>query len=83
MAIMKMKDARKLGDKDIDKKLSELRLELTKEKANIAIGANAVSPGRIKEIRRAVARLLTVKDERKKAAKQTSSAKNSKKAGEK
>jgi large subunit ribosomal protein L29 len=66
MAVLRTKDARKLGEKDIDKKLNELRLELTKERANIAIGASATSPGRIREIRRAVARILTVKNERQK-----------------
>lgn len=69
MAVLRTKDIKKLGEKDLDKKLSELRLELTKERANIAIGASATSPGRIKEIRRAIARINTVKNDLKKHAK--------------
>jgi len=65
MAILKVKEARKLGDKEMEKRLAELRLELTKEKAGIAIGASATSPGRIREIRKAIARILTVKGEKK------------------
>jgi len=64
MAIIRTGDARKLSEKDLDKKLSELKLELTKEKASISIGASATSPGRIKEIKRATARILTVKKEK-------------------
>ncbi|RLI96239.1 MAG: 50S ribosomal protein L29 [Candidatus Aenigmatarchaeota archaeon] len=64
MAIIRTKDVRKLGDKDLDKKLNELRLELTKERANIAIGASATSPGRIKEIRKSIARIRTVKNQK-------------------
>jgi len=66
MAILKIKDVKKLGEKDLDKKLNELRLELTKERANIAIGASATSPGRIREIRRAIARILTARNEKQK-----------------
>ena len=64
MAVIRAKDLKKLGEKDLEKKLNELRLELTKERASIAIGASATSPGRIREIRRAIARILTAKNER-------------------
>lgn len=64
MAVLRIKDVKKLGEKDLDKKLNELRLELTKERASIAIGASATSPGRIREIRRVIARILTVKNEK-------------------
>jgi large subunit ribosomal protein L29 len=69
MAVLRTKEIKKLGEKDLDKKLSELRLELTKERANIAIGASATSPGRIKEIRRAIARINTVKNDLKRQTK--------------
>ncbi len=64
MAVIRTKDARKLSDKELDKKLSELRLELTKERASISIGASATSPGRIREIKKAIAKILTVRDEK-------------------
>jgi large subunit ribosomal protein L29 len=64
MAILRMKEIRKMEGKDMDKNLKDLRLELSKERASINIGASAKSPGRVKEIRRTVARILTVKRER-------------------
>jgi len=64
MAILRVKDIRKLNDKELDKKLNELKLELAKEKANTSIGANVVSPGKIKEIRRIIARILSIKKEK-------------------
>jgi len=48
----------------LDKRMDELKLELSKERANINIGAPVTSPGRVKEIRKTVARILTVKNER-------------------
>ena len=63
MAIIRIKDVRKLDEKDRQKRINELRLEFAKEKANIAIGANVTSPGRLKEIRKTIARVLTVQNE--------------------
>jgi large subunit ribosomal protein L29 len=64
MAIIRAKDARNLDSQEIDKKLSELRLEMAKERANISVGATTTSPGRIREIRRTIARLNTIKKEK-------------------
>ncbi len=63
MAILRVKDVRKLGEKELRDKLDELKLELSKERANIAIGASASSPGKIREIRRAIARIKTAQKE--------------------
>ncbi len=65
MAILRMKDIRKMDEKEMGKHMKEMRLEMSKEKANIHIGASVISPGRIKEIRRTIARILTVKGEKK------------------
>ncbi len=62
MAILRMKDLKKMDEKELDKNLNELRLELSKEKANIHIGASVTSPGRLKEIRRTIARIKTIKE---------------------
>ncbi len=66
MAVLKNKDIRKLDDKETSKKLDELRLELSKERAKINIGATVTSPGRIKELRKAISRILTVEREKSK-----------------
>ena len=65
MAILRVKDVKKLGEKELIEKLNELKLELAKERANIAIGATVTSPGRIKEIRRGIARIETERTNRK------------------
>ncbi len=44
---------------DMHKRLSELRLELAKERGQIAIGGSASNPGKIREIKRTIARILT------------------------
>jgi ribosomal protein L29 len=60
MAIIKMKAAREMNEKDLNDKLNELKLELSKERASSEIGT-VKNPGRIGEIRVAIARLLTEK----------------------
>lgn len=60
---MKIKEIRKMKLKDLDKKLSELRLELMKELGNVRMGRAVKNPGKIKELRRNIARILTLKKE--------------------
>lgn len=66
MILMRIDDLRKLKPEDQEKRLKELKLELLKEKGNIEMGGNVKNPGRIKTIRRDIARLLTLKREREK-----------------
>ncbi len=44
---------------DLINRLNELRLELVKEKGQIAIGGSPTNPGRIKETKKTIARILT------------------------
>lgn len=64
MAILKVKDIRKMDDKNLNRKMDELRLELLKDMGNVRMGRPVKNPGRIKELRRAIARISTVKCER-------------------
>ena len=64
MAILKSRDARKMDKSELDKKAGELRLEVAKERASIAIGAPVSSPGRMREMKRTIARVLTIKKEK-------------------
>ena len=66
MTTIKKKDIRKFDKKESDKKLAELRLELSKERAKIRIGASVTSPGTIRHTRRSIARILTIGKERSK-----------------
>jgi len=60
---LRIKDLKKLKPEELDKKLNELKLELMKERGNIEMGGNIKNPGRIKVIRRDIARILTLKKE--------------------
>ncbi len=64
MAVLKSRDARKLGKEELDKRSQELKLEVAKEKANIAIGAPVSSPGKMRDMKRTIARILTIKKEK-------------------
>jgi len=64
MAILRTKDIRKMDDKELEKHIRNLNLELSKERANIHIGASVSSPGRLREIRRTLARIKTIKNEK-------------------
>jgi len=64
MAILRTKEIRKLNEKETSKRLAELKLEMAKERANISIGATTTSPGKIKEIKRTIARINTIKKEK-------------------
>lgn len=63
MAILKIKKIREMNEKEIDEKLNEIKLELSKEMAASEIGT-VKNPGRIRELRRTAARLKTIKSER-------------------
>ena len=63
MAILKMRKARELGEKELSEKLKELYLELSKEMASSEIGGAVKNPGRIREIRRTIARIKTVSND--------------------
>lgn len=59
MAIIKKRTVHGLGVKDIEGRLAELRLDLARARAQAAVGAAPSDPGRVREIRKAIARLLT------------------------
>jgi len=55
MAILKNKEIKNMDPKEREKKIKELKLELVKSKANAAKSG----AGKIKEIKRTIARMLT------------------------
>ena len=59
MAIVKRKGLRELSDEDLRKRLKELKLEQVKDRAQISIGAAPQNPGRVREVRKTIARLKT------------------------
>ncbi|ACJ15557.1 LSU ribosomal protein L29P [Thermococcus onnurineus NA1] len=61
---MKPSEIREMSIEEIDKKIRELRLELAKERAVLTMGASLENPMVIRNIRRDIARLLTIKKEK-------------------
>lgn len=61
-----VKQLKELKKEEMDKRLSELKLELLKEQGNVRMGRPVKNPGKIKQIKRAIARILTIRQERKK-----------------
>ena len=60
---MKIREIREMKREDLDKKLSELRLELGKELGNVKMGRAVKNPGKIHQMRKSIAQILTVKKE--------------------
>jgi large subunit ribosomal protein L29 len=54
---------RKLKLEDLNSQLRELKLELMKELSNVKMGRPIKNPGKIKEIKRNIAKILTIKRE--------------------
>ena len=59
LAIIKKKQLKQMSRPDLINRLNELRLELAKERGQIAIGGTPSNPGRIKEVKKTIARILT------------------------
>ena len=60
MAILKSKKIAEMSEKDLTEKKRELQLELSKEMALSEVGGSVKNPGRIKEIKKTISRILTV-----------------------
>lgn len=65
MAIVRAKEIREMSDEQVEKQLKDLRNELLKERAITATGGAPENPGRIRELRRTIARILTIQKEEK------------------
>ena len=61
VAILKSKKVREMNDKEIQDRLKELQLELFKEGGSREIGGTVKNPGQIREMRRTIARIKTIK----------------------
>lgn len=70
MPILRLKDMRAMSSEDRRKKLTELRTELMRLKTMIKAGGAVENPGRIRELRKTVARILTIENEQPKSAKE-------------
>ncbi|HDM89163.1 MAG TPA: 50S ribosomal protein L29 [Candidatus Bathyarchaeota archaeon] len=61
--ILRVSEIRKMSDEERKRRLSELRAELMRAKTMVKAGGSLENPSRIRELRRAIARILTVMNE--------------------
>ena len=66
MAILRVDDIKDMSYEDIVSKKDELRFELAREKALLATGSAPENPGRIRELKRTIARINTVLNQKQK-----------------
>jgi len=60
---MKSKELRSLSKKDLEVKLIELRKDLIKENAQIATGTTPKNPGKVKNTKKTIAKILMILSE--------------------
>ncbi len=60
MAILKPDEIRDMSPQEIKEKINELELEISKEYGKIAVGGFPDNEGRMKEMKRTIARLKTI-----------------------
>jgi len=58
--ILRKRELKQLLPEEREKKLTELRAELVKLRTSVKSGGNVENVGRIKEIRKTIARMLTL-----------------------
>jgi large subunit ribosomal protein L29 len=64
MPILRVKEIRGMSSEDRSRKLGELRTELVRLRTMIKAGGSVENPARIKELRKVIARILTIERER-------------------
>jgi large subunit ribosomal protein L29 len=64
MAMLKVEDVRNMSAEEIEEELRNLESELIRETGIVAAGGAPENPGRIRDIKRTIARIRTVQTER-------------------
>lgn len=64
MSIFRMEELRRMGEQERQEELESLMKDLLHERGMIATGGAPDNPGRIGEIRKAIARIKTVRGEK-------------------
>lgn len=59
MAIIKKNDFKQMDDGSLKKKLDDLKKEMVKINAQVSTGTPPENPGRVREIKKMIARILT------------------------
>jgi len=71
MPIIRLKEIRRMTSEERTKKISELKTELSRLKTMISAGGAVENPARIRELRKTIAQILTVENEKKQEPEKT------------
>ena len=82
MPIMRLKEIKGMSSEDRAKKLSELRAEMARLRTMVRAGGAVENPARIRELRKTIAKILTIEHEEKIGLRKTEE-KSKKKRGNK
>jgi len=63
MAIFRMDELRNMSDEEITEELRKLESELVRERGLVTAGGAPEKPGRIRDLRRTIARIKTIQSE--------------------
>ncbi|UCE29970.1 MAG: 50S ribosomal protein L29 [Candidatus Bathyarchaeota archaeon] len=63
MPILRIKDIRTMSSENREKKIGELRTELVRLRTMVKAGGSLDNPSRVWELRKTIARILTVENE--------------------
>ena len=61
---MRAKELRVMNELELDNKVVELKKELMKVNSQIAIGTLPKSPGKVKDLKKTIAKILTIKNQK-------------------
>ncbi len=61
---MKAKELRSMNEAELENKSIELKKELMKSNSQVAIGTVPKNPGKIKEMKKAIAKIITIRKEK-------------------
>ena len=79
MPILRVKEIRDMPTEERMKKLGELRTEVLRLKTMIRAGGTVEDPSRIRELRKTIARILTIENEQKIESRKTKTEEKKKK----
>ena len=71
MPILRIREIRSMSTEERDKKISELKAELARLKTMIRAGGAVENPARVRELRKTIAKVLTIENENKRKLQKT------------
>ena len=80
MAIIKKSKIREMADAEMQSRLFEFQRELNTERGMLATGGRTSNPGKIRQLKKGIARMITILHERKTGIQRTASAVSSARA---